>query len=337
MVRMRWRHPQLSFAIDLVRDCSRLARRVQQSSRAGSIEKDDRSPVTIADFSVQALAARRISLYSPQVPLVAEESAALLQDPAAAPLLEQIAAHVREFEPEADPTRVLNWIDRGQGQASERFWVLDPVDGTKGFLRDAQYAVALALVEGGSVTLGVLGCPRLDLDLARERGPETLGARGCLVAAARKEGTWAASLDDSDFRPLRVSTVADPSRARVLRSVESGHTNLDQMDRLLAELGIHHPPAAVDSQAKYALLAAGCGDFLTRLVSAQKPDYREKIWDQAAGTLAVEEAGGVVTDLDGRPLDFTAGRKLLRNRGIVASNGLLHQAVLAALARVEGR
>jgi 3'(2'), 5'-bisphosphate nucleotidase len=334
---MRWRHPQLSFAVDLVRDCSRLARQVQQAARTAAIEKDDRSPVTVADFSVQALAARRISLYSPQIPLVAEESAVLLKNPAAAPLLEQIAAHVGEFEPEIDPAQILNWIDRGQGQTSERFWVLDPVDGTKGFLRDAQYAVALALVEGGSVTLGVLGCPRLDLDLTQQAGPETLGTRGCLVAAARGEGTWAAPLEDSDFRPLRVSAVADPRLARVLRSVEGGHTNLDQMDRLLVELGIHKPPAAVDSQAKYALLAAGCGDFLTRLVSAEKPDYREKIWDQAAGTLAVEEAGGMVTDLDGRTLDFTAGRKLLRNRGIVASNGLLHQAVLTALAKVEGR
>ncbi len=335
MSRMHWRHPQVSFAIDLVRDCARLARRIQQSTVAESLEKDDRSPVTVADFSVQALAGKRISEHSPDLPLVAEESAALLREPSAAPLLEQIAAHIREFEPGADPKRILGWIQRGQGQASQRYWVLDPVDGTKGFLRNAQYAVALALVEAGSVTVGVLGCPRLDL--SQTERPEAPGSRGCLVAAARGEGAWVLPLDDSEFRPLRVSGVRDPRRARVLRSVEGGHTNLEQMDRLLAELGVDRPPAAVDSQAKYALLASGCGDFLARLVSAAKPDYREKIWDQAAGTLVVEEAGGRVTDLDGRPLDFSMCPRLTRNRGVVASNGLLHSAVLAALAKVEGR
>jgi 3'(2'), 5'-bisphosphate nucleotidase len=67
------------------------------------------------------------------------------------------------------------------------------------------------------------------------------------------------------------------------------------------------------------------------LLSAKKPDYREKIWDQAAGSLIVEEAGGWVTDLDGKPLDFTAGRTLADNRGILATNGHLHPAALEAL------
>ena len=87
----------------------------------------------------------------------------------------------------------------------------------------------------------------------------------------------------------------------------------------------------MDSQAKYAVLAAGAGDILVRLISPARPDYRERIWDQAAGMIVVTEAGGRVTDLDGKSLDFSHGRTLAKNRGVLATNGHLHETVLAGL------
>jgi 3'(2'), 5'-bisphosphate nucleotidase len=87
----------------------------------------------------------------------------------------------------------------------------------------------------------------------------------------------------------------------------------------------------MDSQAKYAILASGKGDLIIRLLSPEQPDYREKIWDQAAGSIIIEEAGGRVTDLDGNPFDFTTGRSLLNNRGVVASNGAYHPLALQTL------
>jgi 3'(2'), 5'-bisphosphate nucleotidase len=91
----------------------------------------------------------------------------------------------------------------------------------------------------------------------------------------------------------------------------------------------------MDSQAKYAILAAGGGEASVRLLSPDQPDYKEKIWDQAAGALIVEEAGGRITDLSGKPFDFSAGRLLLHNRGVLCSNGLLHPVFLQALAEVS--
>jgi 3'(2'), 5'-bisphosphate nucleotidase len=99
----------------------------------------------------------------------------------------------------------------------------------------------------------------------------------------------------------------------------------------MAKLGVTAPPVAMDSQAKYAVLATGEGDVLLRLISRSSPDYRERIWDQAAGSIIVEEAGGRITDLDGQPLDFSQGRTLAKNRGIVATNGHLHDALLDGL------
>jgi 3'(2'), 5'-bisphosphate nucleotidase len=87
----------------------------------------------------------------------------------------------------------------------------------------------------------------------------------------------------------------------------------------------------MDSQAKYAAVAAGQAALYLRLPSPKTPDYREKIWDHAAGTLVVQEAGGKVTDMHGNPLDFANSPRLEHTRGVVVSNGAIHGDVLKAL------
>ena len=140
--------------------------------------------------------------------------------------------------------------------------------------------------------------------------------------------------EPGSFAPLHVSEVDDPPWARILRSFESGHTNVSQIDEFALSLGVQVEPVRMDSQAKYALLAAGEGELILRLLSPSRPDYREKVWDQAAGSLILEQAGGRITDLDGKALDFTKGRRLEDNRGVLASNGLLHETALRALKEI---
>jgi len=120
----------------------------------------------------------------------------------------------------------------------------------------------------------------------------------------------------------------------MMRSVESGHTNTGQIGQLVEILALDSDPVCLDSQAKYGVLAAGGGEILLRLLSASKPDYKEKIWDQAAGSVVLEEAGGRITDLAGRDLDFSQGTMLTRNSGVCATNGLLHEKVLEGLGRL---
>lgn len=324
---------ELKFALYAVRQASALVRQIQAELVASALTKDDRSPVTVADFAVQALVASLMEQAFPQDPLVGEEDSRILRAASAnerghaLETLETVTHYVRHFVPQANARKVMQWIERGSASPGERYWTLDPIDGTKGYLRGDQYAIALALIVRGEVQLGVLGCPKLNLDGSPEGDPA-----GALVFAVRGQGSWITSLEGGlEPQPLRVSSCADPSQARLLRSFESGHTNLDQVDALIQILGIQTPALRMDSQAKYAVLAAGHGDMLVRLLSPSKPDYREKIWDQAAGALIIEEAGGHITDLDGKPLDFTQGRTLARNRGILASNGLVHAAALSAL------
>jgi 3'(2'), 5'-bisphosphate nucleotidase len=209
---------------------------------------------------------------------------------------------------------------------------LDPLDGTKGYLRGGQYAVALARIEHGQVTLGVLGCP----SLASETGSHS-GNLGTVAVAVRGQGAWCTALDAPDEpRPMQVSDCADPARARLMRSFESGHTNTGQIDAIARALGVQAEPVRMDSQAKYAVLAGGGAELLFRLLSPKALEYKEKIWDQAAGSIILEEAGGRVTDLEGRPLDFTAGRTLANNTGLLASNNRLHEPALRAIAEVCG-
>ena len=311
--------PAIGFAVKEVRRAARLAQVIQEEMVAPALAKEDRSPVTVADFAVQALLGHSLAEAFPEDPLVAEEDSDALSGAEGQPILERVTQSLDRALPGATGEDVCRWIDHGGQQPAERFWTLDPIDGTKGFLRGDQYAVALALLVQGKVHIGVLGCPNLE--------------GGTLVVAARDQGCWKVSLNDSqNLQRLQVSERDDPDQARVLRSFESGHTNVGRMDELMTALGVKADPVRMDSQAKYALLAQGKGDLLFRLLSPRLPDYRERIWDQAAGSLVVEEAGGMITDLEGKPLDFSAGKLLVDNRGVLASNGRLHEAALEVLA-----
>lgn len=321
---------ETQFALQVVRQASSLAGQVQAELVNASLTKNDRSPVTVADLASQALVGKLLTQQFPGDPLVAEEDSRLLRDPSEAKMLDQVVRFVDRVLPGSSSAQVCDWIDYGSGAPADRFWTLDPIDGTKGYLRGDQYAIALALLINGEVQVGVLGCPNLS-DGCR---PD-LGGPGSLVVAVRGHGTWVTSLKvPGELERLRVSTRSEPSSTRILRSFESDHTNASQVDQLARDLGVDTQPVHLDSQAKYAILAAGEGDLIVRLISPSKPDYKEKIWDQAAGALIVEEAGGQITDLAGMPLDFTQGRTLARNRGVLASNGNLHGPALGVLKRI---
>jgi len=320
-------NPEIKFAIEAVRSASLLVKTVQAEMVSPALTKDDRSPVSVADFAAQALIGHLLAESYPQDALIGEEDSASLQAPGQRGTLERITSFITRTAPDATPDLVCDWIDRGSSESASRYWTLDPIDGTKGFLRGDQYAVALALVYDGKVQIGVLGCPQLDIG----------HSEGVLLAAARDLGAWVFPLDGTPLqgkpssRQISVSQQSDPILARLMRSFESGHTNVSQIDIFAEKLGIKAEPVRMDSQAKYAVLASGGGEIYLRLLSSQRPDYREKVWDQAAGSIIVEEAGGRVTDLDGKPLDFTQGRTLALNRGICASNGSLHVQTLKTL------
>jgi len=319
--------PEMKFALETVRQATLLVKKVQLEMVSDALTKGDKSPVTVADFAAQALVSQRLQQAFPSDALVGEEDSGELRKPEEADKLSRITDFISGYIPQATPELVADWIDYGNAEPTQRYWTVDPIDGTKGFLRGEQYAVALALLVDGKVELGVLGCPNLSSGSSQD-----IGGPGSLIFARRGQGTWTMPLE-SEEDPVRLHTseIQDNAQARFLRSFESGHTNVSQLDVIGEKMGVAAEPVRLDSQAKYAILAAGEGDLIFRLISAKMPDYKEKIWDQAAGLIVAEEAGGKVTDLDGKALDFTQGRTLANNRGVLASNSHLHQAALEAI------
>src|SRR5262249_14058972 len=129
--------------------------------------------------------------------------------------------------------------------------------------------------------------------------------------------------------PIHVSDRDNPAVVRFCESVESGHSAHGDAASVADRLGITAAPLRVGSQAKEAVVARGEARLYLRLPT--RTDYREKIWDHAAGALLIEAAGGTVTDIHGRPLEFHHGRELAANRGVIVTNGRLHDRILDAI------
>lgn len=280
-------------------------------------------------------------------------------------------------------------------------WTLDPIDGTKGFLRGGQYAVCLALLVDARVELGVIGCPNLPSipspspssyqststsstsdGTGANPGP---GGTGVLFVAVRGHGTHQLPLLIPTTPPQPPSATATTSGSLLnmhmphlalhelsfLESVEKAHAALDTSARVAARLGVRAGSVRMDSQAKYAALVRGDGGggvYLRLPVAGggrggESGGYEEKIWvrflrftgsakftcgcvclcillvcwfvqDHASGSLLVEEAGGVITDYRGRPLDFGLGRTLGTNYGVVAARKEVHAQVIEAVQAV---
>ncbi len=327
-------HPleqELSVATRAVREAARVCTRVQSGISPETLEKKDRSPVTIADFASQAVICQALQLSFPDDPVIAEEDSTFLRQTQNAEFLRHVQAEVASIDEGARVEDVCDWIDRGRvSEFSTRFWTLDPIDGTKGFLRKEQYAISLSLIIDGEIQLAVLACPNLAARDAWDR------EHGCILTAVRGAGARVQALSETGeaTQPVRVASTRDPRAARICESVESGHSSHGESAQIAELLGVDGPPVRLDSQAKYAVVARGQADVYLRLPT--RADYREKIWDHAGGVLIVEEAGGRVSDIHGQPLDWTCGRELRRNQGVVVTNGLLHEAVLSAVNEVLG-
>ena len=313
-------------AIDAVLEAMQLCERVQaEMVSTDAIQKMDRSPVTVADFGSQALVCKAIGDAFPEDAIVAEEDAQALRENAT--LLERVTDYVNYFAKETvSSDTVCNWIDSGSGEVGQHFWTLDPIDGTKGFLRRDQYAIALAYIVDGIVRLGVLGCPNLPYRLK----DTDMEQRGCLFVAIRGEGTRLYTKTGDFLEQVHVSEEVH----RFAESVESTHGDSNAHSQIAKALGITESPVQMDSQAKYGIVSRGEASLYIRLPNPAYPDYRECIWDHAAGMIVVQEAGGTVTDANGAPLNFLSGKRMHENRGIVATNGKLHKHVLNALSNL---
>jgi 3'(2'), 5'-bisphosphate nucleotidase len=219
--------------------------------------KADRSPVTHADERAEAIILEMLEREAPEIPAVAEER-------------------------HADPGHV--------SVAATRFWLIDPLDGTKEFInRNGEFTVNIGLIDNGVPVLGVVQAPAFDLVFA---------AAGAGTAKRR-------SGNDSEFEGISARR-APEGGAIVLHS--RSHRDDQRLDAFVAAL-----PGATraisGSSIKFCRLAAGEADLYPRFGTTME-------WDTAAGQAVLEAAGGVVTILDGAPLRY--GKPEFRNPDFIA-------------------
>ncbi|CAI5483936.1 unnamed protein product [Closterium sp. Yama58-4] len=343
-------------------------------SEGGSsrVDKKDRSPVTVADFAVQALAALELARQFPGVPLLGEEDASLLRAHLAAPsaptpsppaaqadtvaamgsataaaaggaassvaagaagaagtagggeqgpsLAERVTDLVLCFASPhalavagagagaeegsggrvAAVEAVLAAIDAAAAATYDlhaaaraaprhrRYWVLDPIDGTRGFLRGRhnQYAVGLALIQDGELVLSALGLP--NMPLPRGTSSPTQSTGDVAGSAGADEGDVENDSEDDMWQRPR----GWPSLP-LAKGLEAAAPHASHVTVL---------PLCCGSLCKYAAVALGYAAVFIQHPLSGSPHL--KVWDHAAGVLCVTEAGGQVTDFAGQLLDL---------------------------------
>jgi len=303
------------------------------SLKSGHVQtKQDYSPVTLADYGAQIIINRWLSENFKDEPLIAEESSKSLMDSNENDFIDELAESLQTFLGLLSKNQIVEYLDFNSSTAgANSFWVLDPLDGTKGFLRGGQYAISLGHVNNGEVDLGILACPRLCLPHFSNKN-----IPGISFFAQKGQGSWMKSFNTpSQLIPIHVSECKKFAEARLLRSFESKHTDIEKTEQFLSKLGINRI-VPVDSQVKYGLLACGEGDLILRFPPVDNPDYREKIWDHAGGVVVLQEAGGKVTDVYGKAFQYKPEPFFKDSIGIFASNGFLHDLGLKALQEIMG-
>lgn len=185
----------------------------------------------------------------------------------------------------------------------ERLWIVDPIDGTRGFARkNGEFSVMVALVVRGQIQLGVVLAPVTRTILFAERG------RGC----------WQAVGKDQPATRCRVGSARGVGEAVLTVSRSEASKTAPLVRRLRPRSWIETYSAGL----KLALVARGVADAYINTY----PEFHD--WDVCAGQILVEEAGGTVTTLSGRPVQYGANGD--QRDGLIASNGMIHQKLLEA-------
>lgn len=213
----------------------------------------------------------------------------------------------REFPDDAVLSEELP--DDGSRHSKARVWMVDPMDGTRDFIRgETGFSVMIGLIESARPMLGVVYHPAADK----------------LYVATRGEGSWC---EHSGSRQrLHVSAVRDLGAARLVSSLSNRGPQTEQIRHALGVLS-DRPCGSVG--LKIALIAEGSCDLYVN------PGERSKLWDLAAPEIILTEAGGEVTDTRNVPVNY-ARDDLANRHGIVATNGLLHASAIEHLLPLFG-
>lgn len=323
-----------------------VTKKVLQLVEKGELIKGNKTSVSLADFAAQALLVATIHHSFPDDIIVGEEDTSLLKkNPELVDQIWRLVGSSRLDDDECEKLLhspestedMVKSIDLGgtsYGGPNGRVWMIDPVDGMKGYLTGGQYVVCATLLVDGAEKVAAFGCPHVDLDVGKisEQDCKTDGP-GYLVSAVKGQGVFVRPLSTGVLAEGRqVETripIEDLSTLRFCENVKTTSPQFADRHKIAEQLGAGWNPIHVYStQLRYITLALGVSDVVLR--TPLPSDAPPHIWDHAGGVMVFEEAGGKVTDLNGKSLVFTAGRDLTENFGLIAAPASIHDKVLEA-------
>lgn len=289
------------------------------------IQKPDDTPVTVADFVLQAVLVHRLRQQLGAAHFINEESATSLLTAGRPDVVRVFCAQVRRLTGVASDDAAVALLDAPSAGQSE-WWLMDPIDGTAGFIQGGHFSVCVAQVKDGHVQLAAVASPRL---AAQGSASVQVAGPGSVVAAERAQGAWQWAEGPGGAlgqgRALRRPAWRAP--LRWARSMNRRRLP-GRAQPVLERLGVPLESIHIDSQCKYALVADGRADLVLRLPVSRGP---ERGWDHLAGALLAAEAGACVTDLSGVPLDASTGSLLSANTGILVAPPEIHAQLVEAV------
>ena len=296
-----------------------------ESIHTAPFYKIDNTPVTLADYGSQIIILFQLINQFSLDSFISEENLSELYKHKKQQVTE-ICKLVRYIFPEINIKDILSHESKVHPYG-KRVWVIDPLDGTKGFIYNRQFSVAIALIENNKIKLGILACPKINKLNSIKYNDEG----GYTFFAEQGKGAFFISAHNKLIQKININNKVKNVNVLYAESFDSSHINKQIHDQVANLLHIKDHVVKVDSQIKYALVASGDVSFYLRF--PRHRDYKEYIWDHAAGQAIVEEAGGTVTDVFGNKIAYEKSNKLSKNFGIVASHGWIHDDIVKILSK----
>jgi 3'(2'), 5'-bisphosphate nucleotidase len=325
---------ELEVAFGALRQASKISQHLVNAKDKGAVSKNDQSPVTIADFAIQALLAASFKRAFPNDVLVGEEDAGKLrQDQSLLETVWKLLQWLAEDESASkqctlpasreDMCDLIDQCGTSQPSSSQRTWIFDPIDGTKAFVSGHLYAINIGLLVNGQQTVGAVGCPNLPNDAQAPLRNEDVDPKGegCIVYAVKGHGSFVRPLADIDtpHRRLSVTPITNTKDLRFVSCLRHVQSALPGIHDTIAQR-LDAPAPTCDLIAwvlRWVALAMGLGNA-TVWVYKDRQRFG-KVWDHAGAMLLFEEAGGHIRCTLEKEIDLASGRLMDQNFGFVAA------------------
>jgi len=289
---------ELSLAIYLVNQASKITEWFRTKKFPSFIKKDD-SPVTLADFASQIFIISTIKKYFPEDQIIAEEESSVFIDSDAENIIKKCYTSLNiTFEEILIET--LNY----RGSSSKRQWTVDPIDGTKGFQKSLAYAIGIGFMIQAEPTICAIGVPNYK-------------NTNLTIFSAEKNNGAKISYGDQNFSKISVSNKKEIKKFRICHSL---HYNKPWVLNFVRSLGVTNF-IPLDSMAKLCMIADGSSELYIKPMNMK----RSFTWDFLPGELLVKEAGGMITDIRGNPIQYINDKCKITAPGLIASNGIKHE------------